>query len=163
MAPIGSGAAPTRDTPKANVGGAVEPKSPSVTLSGTALVSAIVVLLAFGVLIAFLASQVAAPETAWTRLAWLFTSVEAIAFGAAGALFGSNIQRQRAERAEEAAQQNSTAAARGHALAATIKADDLATHENAGEERLGGRGVDPRSASASVAARHAAIARELFP
>ena len=70
-------------------------------LGGVALAAALVVLVAFAVLVGVLISQVDTGETRWARLAWVFASVEAIAFGAAGALFGSSIQRQRAERAED--------------------------------------------------------------
>src|SRR3979411_1182285 len=90
------------------------------TLSGAALAAALVVLLAFAILVWYLISQVGLPETPWTRLAWMFSSVEAIAFGAAGALFGSSIQRQRAEKAESDAAKNADAAAKGKALAAAI-------------------------------------------
>jgi hypothetical protein len=128
------------------------------SLSGWGLLAALVVLVAFGVFIAFLVTQREAPETPWTRLAWLFASVEAIAFGAAGALFGSSIQRQRAEKAEEEARQNSDTAARGRALAAVIKADDPDT--DAGRANLESFG--PTEAT-NIAARHASIARELFP
>jgi hypothetical protein len=95
----------------------------------------------------------------WTRLAWLFASVEAIAFGAAGALFGATIQRQRAEKAEAAASQNADAAAKGHALAATLKAEE----PSGGSEGLESFGSPVPSEAAQVARRHASLARELFP
>jgi hypothetical protein len=104
-------------------------------------------------------------ETEWARLAWVFASVEAIAFGAAGALFGSSIQRERAEKAEEAASTNAQDAANGRALAEAIKAE--APPESADEGRTGdleslGAGQQ-RDAAASVAARHAELAKRLFP
>ncbi len=135
----------------------------SGTLSGAGLVAALVVLVAFAALVAYLTRQVGAPETTWTRLAWLFSSVEAIAFGAAGALFGSSIQRQRAERAEDEARRNSDAAARGRALAAAIKADDPGTSQTRSDLETLGPGGAPSGGASAVAARHAAVARELFP
>jgi hypothetical protein len=53
-------------------------------LSGAALMAALVVLVAFGAFVVFLVVEVDASEVRWSRLAWLFASVEAIAFGAAG-------------------------------------------------------------------------------
>ncbi|MFG1992241.1 hypothetical protein ACGFJ7_19895 [Actinoplanes sp. NPDC048988] len=137
-----------------------EPEQPPATggtrsLTGIALIAALVVLVGFGVFIWFLATQSRTTEVSWTRLAWLFASVEAIAFGAAGALFGSTIQRQRAEQAEAAAAANADAAARGRALSAAIQADAPSADARGGLEALG-PGDD-------VAARHAALARALFP
>jgi hypothetical protein len=135
----------------------------AVRQPAAALVSALVVLLAFGGLVGFMITQRDAPETTWSRLAWLFASVEAIAFGAAGALFGSSIQRQRAERAEAAAEQNADAASRGKALAAAIKADDPGVAMGRPRPEQLGPTRQPDDGSAGVAARHASIARELFP
>jgi len=122
-------------------------------VSGVALVAAAVVLVGFGVFVWYLATRSDTEEVTWTRLAWLFASVEAVAFGAAGALFGSSIQRQRAEKAEAKADANADAAAKGRALAEALKAEDTAT---GGLEPLG-PGAD------EVARRHAALARALFP
>jgi hypothetical protein len=123
-------------------------------MSPVGLIMAIVVLLAFALFVGYLAGQVAASETTWTRLAWLFSSVEAIAFGAAGGVFGSTIRRHRAERAEESARQNSVAAARGQALAALLKSDDTFSGEGDSDlEELGPRAT--RHAAGSIAARHA--------
>jgi hypothetical protein len=134
-------------------------------LSRAAVVVAILALAAFAGFVVFLVGQVGEDETEWTRLAWVFASVEAIAFGAAGALFGSSIQRERAEKAEEAARANAQDAANGRALAEAIKAE--APGEAGGEGETGdleplGAGRQ-RDAAASVAARHAALAKRLFP
>lgn len=132
-------------------------------LSRTALFVAAFVLVGFGVFVVFLVAQVDEDDVAWSRLAWIFASVEAIAFGAAGALFGSSIQRERAEKAEESARENAQAAANGKALAEAIKAEDPPQPGGAaaGLEALGpGAGRDP---AASVTARHAELARRLFP
>ncbi len=131
-------------------------------LSRTALLVAAFVLVAFGIFVVFLVAQVDEDDVAWSRLAWIFASVEAIAFGAAGALFGSSIQRERAEKAEESARENAQAAANGKALAEAIKAEDPPEQGgSAGLEALGpGAG---REAAAHVTARHAELARRLFP
>jgi hypothetical protein len=135
-------------------------------LSRAAVVVAAFVLLAFGAFVVFLIGQVGEDETEWTRLAWVFASVEAIAFGAAGALFGSSIQRERAEKAEEAARVNMQDAANGRALAEAIKAEAPEPESGSGGsggtlESLGAG--QQRDAAARVAARHAELAKRLFP
>ena len=129
-------------------------------LSGAALVAAFVVLVAFAVFVVFLIRETNAGEVRWARLAWLFTSVEAIAFGAAGALFGSSIQRARAEKAEQAAQENAGDAAKGRALAETLKAEAPDAQSAGGLESLG---PDQGREANAVAQRHAQLARRLFP
>jgi hypothetical protein len=132
-------------------------------LSGLALVVACAVLLAFGIFVGVLVSEVDTDETRWTRLAWIFASVEAIAFGAAGALFGSSIQRTRAERAEGEAAEHRQAAANGRALAEIVKADAPEDGTPADEGRLESLGPGDRRAAGDVARRHADVARRLFP
>lgn len=127
-------------------------------LSGWTLWAALASLAAFGVFVWFMITQIAAEEITWTRLAWLFASVEAIAFGAAGALFGSTIQRQRAENAEQRADSNQKSAASGQALAKLLIADD----QTAGKSEDALRSGVPLDAAA-LAARHAAFAKGLFP
>lgn len=136
-----------------------EDKEKPAKISGVALLIAGLVLVAFTAFVWFMITQRSAAETPWTRLAWLFSSVEAIAFGAAGAIFGSSIQRQRAETAENAAKENQEAASKGRALAETLKSEASASVGAATESFGGQRGA----ASASVAERHAALARSLFP
>jgi hypothetical protein len=126
-------------------------------LAGLALIAAVASLVALGVFTAYMISQADLDdEVTWTRLAWLFTSVEAIAFAAAGALFGAKIHRERAEKAESEARQYAGDAARGRALAAAIKADEIAEGATRGLGEAGEEGTLLR-------ARHARLARELFP
>ena len=130
-------------------------------LSRAAVAVAILVLAAFAGFVVFLIGQVGEDETEWARLAWVFASVQAIAFGAAGALFGSSIQRERAEKAEEAARANAQDAANGRALAEAIKAE---APEEPGIGNLESLGAGQhRDAAASVATRHAELAKRLFP
>jgi hypothetical protein len=130
-------------------------------LRGATLYAAIAVLIAFAVLVAYLVGEVDTDdEVRWTRLAWLFASVEAIAFGAAGALFGASVHRERAQRAEAAAKENAEAAANGRALAAALKAEDSSAGSGAGLESF----EEQRpSEAARLAKRHAELARSLFP
>jgi hypothetical protein len=93
----------------------------------------------------------------------VFSSIEAVAFAAAGLLFGSKVNRQRAENAEERADVNQRHAEAGRALAAAIKSDEVeAAPGSGGPERLGG-GRPADIGAAQIAARHARLARQLFP
>ncbi len=126
-------------------------------LAGSALIAAIATLVALGIFTAYMIGQAdVGNEVTWTRLAWLFTSVEAIAFAAAGALFGAKVYRDRAENAESEARRYAGDAARGRALAAAIKADEIPEGATRGPGEAGDGG-------ASLRTRHARLARELFP
>lgn len=126
-------------------------------LSGPALVASAVALVVFALFTAYMVSQADnGNDVTWTRLAWIFSSVEAIAFAAAGALFGAQVHRERAEKAEEEARKHSEDAAKGRALAATLKADEGVDGGEA-TRGLGAPGGD------AVGTRHARLARELFP
>lgn len=93
------------------------------------VIIAFVVLLAFGLLVSFMVKHVDASDTAWTRLAYIYGSVEAIVFAAAGAVFGTTIQRaqtrnaeQRAEKEKTRADGNERDAENGKVLAKVVKA-----------------------------------------
>jgi len=66
---------------------------------------AILILLAFALFILDLLTLTKAQETEWQRAMYLFSGVQSIAFAAAGFFFGSELQRKRAERAEESTQE----------------------------------------------------------
>jgi len=97
----------------------------------------------------------------------VFSSVEAVAFAAAGLLFGSTVNRQRAEQAEQKANENQKDAESGRALATALKAEEPAIVQEGGAEgapqEMGGRGRGGADPAAHVAARHARLARQLFP
>ncbi|MDQ3381498.1 MAG: hypothetical protein M3546_14480 [Actinomycetota bacterium] len=130
-------------------------------MSRLAVPASLVVLALFAVLVGFMIYELDADDLRWTRLAWLFAGVEAIAFAAAGALFGSSVQRARAERAEKEADTNKKDAEGGRALARHLKADDPTSP--AGGSRLEALGARPDSGAAALAAYHADLARQLFP
>ena len=69
---------------------------------GAALLVAVVALVALGVGAAYLASpgQMAASELQWARLQYLFGAVQAVAFAGAGWLWGREVHREQADRAE---------------------------------------------------------------
>jgi hypothetical protein len=134
--------------------------SPTVVLGG-------LVLGGFAALVIFMISQAEASSEGWTRLAYVYVSVEAIVFAAAGAIFGTRVQRaqteearSRAERAQTRAEENEAQAAGGRALAKAVKTARGSTvspdEESFGPPGVGGRAPDGLD-------QLAAIASELFP
>ncbi len=129
-------------------------------------VSAVIVWLAFSIYL--LAQARSSSELQWTRIAWVFGSVEAVAFAAAGALFGTAVQRDRAEQAEtraqtaeQAAGQNLQDATKGRALAAAIQADAGVGAEQ-GNRPLQAMGAGQTPAGDETLRRYAQLARSLF-
>ncbi len=100
----------------------VDPGGGARRLSGWSMVVAIAVLVGFAAMVVYVMLRADADEQTWTRLAWLLSSVEALAFGAAGAVFGASVQRERAVAAEQRADGNERDAVAGRTLAETIKA-----------------------------------------
>ena len=133
---------------------------PAQTLRGPALVAALLALILWAAFVVVMVARAnTATEVFWSRLAFLFASVEAVAFAAGGAVWGASIQRERAEKAEASAAANQEEATSGRALAKSILADVEQNPEEgraAGVQRLGGDALD-------IAKRHANIARRLFP
>jgi hypothetical protein len=141
-------------------------------LSGIALVAAIVVLAAWLLLLVWLAFNTSLQEVAWSRLLVVLGSMEAVAFGAAGALFGTQIQRQRVQDAqryaenaeaktadaEHRASANADAAIKGRTLAAVVKAKGRTRTDRPGTERLSAAGEPEHDRDEIVA-----LAKELFP
>ncbi|MGH3833570.1 MAG: hypothetical protein ACRDRS_24565 [Pseudonocardiaceae bacterium] len=122
-----------------NAGGGAKSGTP---LAGAALAVAVVVIAAWLGFLIWLLVEVNASEVTWERLLVVLGSVEAVAFAAAGALFGTTVQRQRVEDqraradvAESRADTYQTAAINGHKLAAAIKVT-RAAGADAARERL---------------------------
>lgn len=131
-------------------------------LAGWPLVTAIAAFVSYAALIIVMVLSRNSEEVAWSRLVYIFASIQALAFAAAGALWGTTVNQARAEKAESAAEQNSRDASNGRALAAAITADTLV--ETPVDQDRNVRGNVPRfEDSQSVASRHAAIAARLFP
>jgi hypothetical protein len=140
-----------------------QPKEQRSGITGIPMIVAIGAILVWVVFaIAMLLQAAAAGEITWNRLSFIFASVEAIAFAAAGALFGVTVQAQRVQQAEAKADANARDAANGRALAAINLADEAQVIEQDREgafERYG-----PADAKdAEVRRRHAEAARRLFP
>ena len=98
-------------------------------------------------------------DITWTRLTFVFGSVEAIAFAAAGALFDVSVQREGVKKAEERADANAQEAACGRALAAVNLADEAAADQDLAGQSFGSGGMP----YAALRRRHGEVARRLFP
>jgi hypothetical protein len=91
------------------------------------LVVAIIVLYIFWSLVKMMMGQTKAPELEWSRSAYIFGGVEAVAYAAAGFLFGREVHRQRAEKAERRAEdeQQRATEANQKATEETVKGQTL--------------------------------------
>jgi hypothetical protein len=151
---------------------ATEGKSPT-PLTGVALIAALVVVATWLLMLGWLVVHTDVTEVTWARWLTVLASLEAVAFAAAGAVFGSAVQRQRvaqaegradkaegrADKAEGDAKANAAAAANGRALAAAVKVrgrKPAAAAVGAGVERV----AATREASDDDLA---ALAQRLFP
>src|SRR5690242_16647584 len=91
---------------KPEVGGANGVSTGSSWKDKAAAIVGVIVLAAFGVLILYLIGRTrAANENEWNRDVYLYGSLEAIAFAAAGFFFGTTVQRQATQNAENHAQE----------------------------------------------------------
>ena len=61
---------------------------------------AILLLIAYGIFMVYLLKVIETKEPTWSRMMMLFTSLEALAFTAAGYIFGREVHKKRAEIAE---------------------------------------------------------------
>ena len=146
-------------------------------LSGVASWAALGVLVAFVALVVWMLSNASASESVWQRQMYVFASVEAIVFAAAGALFGVEVKRREVGKATEQADKANEVAAeaqrserlasskaeRGETLAATARglAAATASANAAAPDTPGTRGAAPSSQLAINTL--AKVADELFP
>jgi hypothetical protein len=131
-------------------------------ISGVPMIVAVLAILVWLGFIIVMVTLANSPDSQWTRLVYVFGSVEAIAFAAAGALFGVTVQRDRVEKAEKVAEQNAQDAASGRALAAINLADEGQIVQRDGKPIYESYGPDDAK-DAEIRRRHAAAARRLFP
>jgi hypothetical protein len=106
-----------------------EPQEKPASRDPVPLWVAILAIAGFGVFVAFLLTRLGLDDLQWTRATYLLNGVEAIAFAAAGFLFGREVQRGRAESAERRAEnaeavavENQEDATKGRSLATMVKA-----------------------------------------
>lgn len=140
-------------------------------LSGAALwvaIFAIAIWIGFSIL---LITKISTSEIEWTRLAWVFGSIQAIAFAAAGALFGTAVQQQNVNTAQQQAtsakndaDQQREAAVKGRALAAAIQAEAAVQESSTtgGVQRASVGGAGGPGTADNVLQRYAQMSRALF-
>lgn len=117
----------------------------------------LVVLAGYAMFLGYMRRHVGAGEPQWSRLVYLFGSVEALAFAAAGFFFGREVNRARAEAAENRAEtetrraagaerQAASANARGQVLSAALQslADGAGEPQAAGLREIGSAAPDAR-------------------
>src|SRR4051812_10587175 len=100
------------------------------------------VLLGFAAFIVFMVRNISVEQSEWDRLVYIYTGVEAIVFGAAGLLFGTQIQRaatnaavSRAEAVEERAEKATELSIALRALAQAIEGEQQTQPRSPYEER----------------------------
>ena len=135
----------------------------ALMMSNTAIGIAILILLAWLAVLGWLLLQTDATEVVWARWLTVLASLEAVAFAAAGALFGTTVQRQRvkdaadrATQAEERAEKNLEAATSGRKLSDAVI-------EKARREPAQGLERTSSGQSAGDLDELALLARQLFP
>lgn len=143
----------------------------SSRLNGAARWVAIVALavwLAFSVVMLF---NIGKAETEWTRMAWVFGSIQSVAFAAAGALFGTAVQQQNVDNAKQDAasakqdaDQQRDQANKGRTLAMMMQAEGSAPSaaDQGGLERMGPGRAGAADTVEAVRRRHAQLSRSLF-
>src|SRR5690242_8067812 len=128
------------------------PKTGTIVLGPAEKVTAIVLIALFVIFIAVLVWLRNSAQ--WDRLTYLFAGFEALVFAAAGALFGTSVQRaqtvqaqQTAQKQEARAEANQTDAEHGRALATMIRAK----RSGAAGAELEARGARPAPGETAAA------------
>ncbi|HEV2840543.1 MAG TPA: hypothetical protein VGW39_04390 [Chthoniobacterales bacterium] len=127
-------------------------------------VTALAAIVAFGCFVYYMLGQTKMEEKEWTRAVYLFQGVEAVAFAAAGFMFGKEVHRERADKAEKEAKENGKEAAKGKALAEVVKSRAHAHPAKAATFRA--IVTSPEQAFEATRAdvdELANVAREMFP
>jgi ATP-dependent protease HslVU (ClpYQ) ATPase subunit len=125
----------------------------------------LVILALFVVLVVGMFRMLTAAETQWTRAVFLFSGVEAIAFAAAGYLFGREVNRQRAEAAEDSSKKLSEKATEAVAKSAeaTANGQALTSMIDSKLEAASALGAIPGGQGQPELAELASVAHKLFP
>jgi hypothetical protein len=125
---------------------------------------ALVAILAFGWFVYYMLGQTKTDEKEWTRAVYLFQGVEAIAFAAAGFMFGKEVHRERADKAEKRANEKEEGAAKGKALADLVKAKAEAHPVRVSRFAAAVKGPETAPEIASLDLEDLALtAKKLFP
>src|SRR5688572_30578070 len=86
-----------------------------------ALVVGLTAIVIYLVMTKSMSNKIGLAETDWTRLVFLYNGIQALAFGAAGYLFGEKVNRERADGAEVRAEGAEAAARDDHGKAEAAK------------------------------------------
>lgn len=138
------------------------------------IVVAVVILLIFVGFAIYVLGLTDTQEPQWSRAVYVLGGIEAIAFAAAGFLFGTEVNRRRAENAEErvtGAENRANAAQdgarKGEALAAQVIAKNEAWQGDKGESVYGGLGDEEAETATKTTQAEldelAKVAKTLFP
>jgi hypothetical protein len=130
--------------------------------SSVAIVVGIGALIGFVWLVQFMLGQITSEEKQWTRAVYVFGGVEALAFSAAGFFFGSQVHRERAEKAEQRAGKAQQDAANGKALAEVVKGKAKGLAEKTGRMKPSGGTQTAESPDESLT-ELASLANRYFP
>ena len=143
-----------------------------------AAVVAVCALLMFLVLVILMFSQRSGSDTAWSRLVYLLTGVEAVAFAGAGWVFGKEVHRGEVQRAEEQVQTeqkradqaeddarkaNETAHAEHLRGARIVQAVETASTQQQPVRQSGEHEVSARPETSNPLGSVADLARRLYP
>lgn len=137
--------------------------------SALALGVGVVTLIIFVLVVQFMLERITVEEKQWTRAVYVFSGVEALAFSAAGFFFGSQVHRERAEKAEQRASKAEQDTAKGKFLADLVeeKAERVAGARASFEASILNVAPSQRPLYVGVSdeslAELAAFARKLFP
>jgi hypothetical protein len=93
-------------------------------LTGTHLFVAIGLVALWILATIWMALHVDYQDPAWQKLVLIFHSIETFAFAATGAILGTQVNKERAEKAEQRASTAEEAATKGKNLAAVVKAEE---------------------------------------
>jgi hypothetical protein len=92
-------------------------------LTGIPLVVAIFLVALWVGATIWMATHVVYEDPLWQKLVLIFHSIETVAFAAAGAILGTQVNKERADKAEQRASTAEEAATKGKNLAAVVKAE----------------------------------------
>jgi hypothetical protein len=100
-------------------------RRPAAVFGNAITVFAFLIVLAyFAGLILLFVTQINVPDNIWTRTTYLVGGLEAIVFAATGYLFGREVHRDQAAKAEQRATRSESDAASGKTLAENIRSKD---------------------------------------
>ena len=102
--------------------GSGEPGGSTISWGSPVLWIGILIIFGLGAFIVFLIHDASSTEPTWSRLVFIYGGIEALAFAAVGALFGTRVQRGQVLDARKQAEQSSERANRNESDARAFQA-----------------------------------------